>query len=149
MWRHALSPVLALALAAAMLPLSGCGPSAEERKIIEALNKQPELLERGGRVKKVEVREGGWGGGPRQGGGRGGEARGGGGRGERQVGDAAPRPERPGGAPARGGFYGIEAEIVDAKGVAIGRLRSQRVEGFGTMKPRIKWYATPGVPEEW
>lgn len=43
----------------------------------------------------------------------------------------------------------IEAEIVDEKGVALGRLRSERVEGFGTARPRIQWYQTPGEPEEW
>lgn len=45
-------------------------------------------------------------------------------------------------------FYGFQAEIVNEKGVAIGKLRGRRVEGFGTMKPRILWYKTPGVPEE-
>lgn len=131
-------PLLAIAaVLLAALPLAGCGPSPEERKILDALNSQPELLERGGRIKTFELREG-WGGGRR------GEGR--------RGGDAAPQaraPERPEAARARGGFYGIEAEIVDAYGTPIGRLRSQRVEGFGTMKPRIKWYATPGVPEEW
>ncbi len=43
----------------------------------------------------------------------------------------------------------IEAEIVDSEGRPIGRLRSERVEGFGTMRPRIQWYETPGVSEEW
>jgi hypothetical protein len=43
----------------------------------------------------------------------------------------------------------IEAEIVDEKGVALGRLRSERIEGFATAKPRIQWYKTPGEPEEW
>ncbi|MCK5862317.1 MAG: hypothetical protein KAH38_07520 [Candidatus Hydrogenedentes bacterium] len=43
----------------------------------------------------------------------------------------------------------VEAEIVDEDGVAIGRLRGRRVEGFGTRKPRIQWYETPGVSEEW
>ena len=47
------------------------------------------------------------------------------------------------------GVYRYDAEIVDKDGVAIGRLRGGRVEGFGTMKPRIKWYETPGVPEDW
>lgn len=32
--------------------------------------------------------------------------------------------------------------------MAIGRIRSLRVEGFGTMKPRVMWYKTPGVSEE-
>ena len=45
--------------------------------------------------------------------------------------------------------YGYEAQIVNEQGVAIGRLRGGRVAGFGTMKPRILWYKTPGVPEEW
>ena len=45
--------------------------------------------------------------------------------------------------------YGFEAEIEDEKGVAIGRLRSFRVEGFGMMKPRYLWYKQPGVPEDW
>lgn len=44
--------------------------------------------------------------------------------------------------------YRYEAEILNQEGVAIGRLRGGRVEGFGTMKPRIHWYKTPGVPEE-
>jgi len=47
-----------------------------------------------------------------------------------------------------GNFYRYEAEIVNDQGVAIGKLRGRRVEGFGTMKPRILWYKTPGVPEE-
>lgn len=43
----------------------------------------------------------------------------------------------------------VEAEIVDAEGVPLGLLRSERVEGFGTRRPRIQWYKTPGVREEW
>lgn len=43
----------------------------------------------------------------------------------------------------------VEAEIVNEAGLPIGRLRSERVEGFGTAKPRIQWYKTPGVSEEW
>lgn len=43
----------------------------------------------------------------------------------------------------------IEAEIVDANEVPLGLLRSERVEGFGTARPRIQWYKTPGVREEW
>jgi hypothetical protein len=45
--------------------------------------------------------------------------------------------------------YRFNAEIVDEKGVALGKLRGGRVEGFGTMKPRFLWYKTPGVPEDW
>ena len=45
--------------------------------------------------------------------------------------------------------YRFEAELLDEKGVAIGKLRGGRVEGFGTMKPRFLWYKTPGVPEDW
>lgn len=44
--------------------------------------------------------------------------------------------------------YRYEAEIFNQEGLAIGRLRGGRVEGFGTMEPRIHWYKTPGVPEE-
>jgi uncharacterized membrane protein YgcG len=47
-----------------------------------------------------------------------------------------------------GNFYRFEAEIFNEQNVAIGKLRGRRVEGFGTMKPRILWYKTPGVPEE-
>ena len=43
----------------------------------------------------------------------------------------------------------VEAEIVDENDVPIGRLRSERVEGFLTVRPRIQWYETPGVSEEW
>lgn len=43
----------------------------------------------------------------------------------------------------------VEAELVDEDGVVLGRLRSERVEGFGTRKPRIMMYDTPGVSEEW
>ena len=43
----------------------------------------------------------------------------------------------------------VEAEIVDGEGVPLGLLRSERVEGFGTRRPRIQWYKTPGVREEW
>jgi hypothetical protein len=48
-----------------------------------------------------------------------------------------------------GNVYRFEAEIFDPQGVAIGRLRGGRIEGFGTMKPRFLWYKTPGVPEDW
>lgn len=47
------------------------------------------------------------------------------------------------------GVYRFDAEILNSDGVAIGRIRSLRVEGFGTMKPRVMWYKTPGVSEEW
>ncbi len=47
-----------------------------------------------------------------------------------------------------GNFYRYEADILNEQNVAIGKLRGRRVEGFGTMKPRILWYKTPGVPEE-
>ena len=47
-----------------------------------------------------------------------------------------------------GNFYRYEAEILNEQNVAIGKLRGRRVEGFGTMKPRILWYKTPGVAEE-
>jgi hypothetical protein len=43
----------------------------------------------------------------------------------------------------------VEAQVVNAEGVAVGILRSERVEGFGTSKPRILMYKTPGVAEEW
>jgi hypothetical protein len=46
------------------------------------------------------------------------------------------------------GVYRYEAEIFNRDGVAIGRLRGGRVEGFGTMRPRFLWYEAPGVPEE-
>lgn len=45
--------------------------------------------------------------------------------------------------------YRYEAEVLNQEGVSIGKLRGGRVEGFGTMKPHILWYKTPGVPEEW
>ena len=45
--------------------------------------------------------------------------------------------------------YGYEAQILNRDGVAIGRLRGGRVEGFGMRKPRILWYKTPGEVEEW
>ncbi len=50
---------------------------------------------------------------------------------------------------SRDSVYGFEAEIVDEKGVPIGRLRSQRIEGFGMMKPRFLWFKEPGVVEDW
>ncbi len=52
------------------------------------------------------------------------------------------------GKDSEGNFYRYEAEIFNDQNVAIGKLRGRRVEGFGTMKPRILWYKTPGVPEE-
>ncbi len=52
------------------------------------------------------------------------------------------------GKDSEGNFYRFQAEIVDEKGVGLGKLRGRRVEGFGTMKPRILWYKTPGVPED-
>jgi hypothetical protein len=121
--RFLLCTVLGLVAA---LGFAGCGPTAEERKILDMLNQQPEIVERGGRVESFEIRER-----------------------RPRGGDDAAREERREDRRAEGGFYGFEAEIVDANGVAIGRLRSQRVEGFGTMKPRIKWYEKPGVPEDW
>ena len=45
--------------------------------------------------------------------------------------------------------FEVEAELVNEEGVAVGRVFSQRVEGFGTRKPRILMYETPGVSEEW
>ena len=48
-----------------------------------------------------------------------------------------------------GKTFEVEAELVNEEGVAVGRLRSERVEGFGTRKPWILMYATPGVSEEW
>ena len=45
--------------------------------------------------------------------------------------------------------YRFEAEIMNSEGLAIGRLRGRRVEGFGTLSPRFQWYKTPGVAEEW
>ncbi|NLN94467.1 MAG: hypothetical protein GX130_14365 [Candidatus Hydrogenedens sp.] len=96
------------ALALLLLLQSGCGPTAEEKTALAALNAMDELIEKGGYVKKFERFED---------------------RGDR--------------------VFVIEAEIVDEKGVALGRLRSERVEGFGTSKPRIQWYKTPGEPEEW
>lgn len=44
--------------------------------------------------------------------------------------------------------YRYKAEIVNQDGEAIGRLRGRRVEGFGTVKPRIKWYDSPRAPDE-
>lgn len=88
----------------------GCGASEEETRILAAINNLPEITEKDGRVKRIEVTEG-------EGGGD--------------------------------NVYRYEAEILNAKGVAIGRLRGGRVEGFATMKPRFLWYKTPGVPEEW
>jgi hypothetical protein len=48
-----------------------------------------------------------------------------------------------------GDVYRFEGEILNSDNVAIGRVRGGRVEGFGTMRPRVQWYTTPGVPEEW
>jgi len=45
--------------------------------------------------------------------------------------------------------FEVEAELVNEEGVVVGRLKSERVEGFGTRKPRILMYTTPGVSEEW
>jgi len=45
--------------------------------------------------------------------------------------------------------YRFDGEVLDNDGVAIGRVRGGRVEGFGTMRPHVMWYKTPGVPEEW
>jgi len=88
--------------------LTGCGPSKEERTVMEQFNQLPELIEKGGYIKKLDRFEGQ----------------------EEKV-------------------FEVEAEIVNEEGIAIGRLRSERVEGFGTRKPRIQWYEKPGVPEEW
>lgn len=88
--------------------LAGCGPSQEERTVLNQFNQLPELIEKGGYVKEFERFEGQ----------------------EEKV-------------------FVVEAQIVNEEGIAIGRLRSERVEGFGTRKPRIQWYKTPGVVEEW
>ncbi len=100
--------IMLSAACVALLALLGCGPSEEERKAMIRFNELPEIVERGGQVKKLERFE--------------------------------MRPDR---------VFMIEAEIMDKEGRAIGRLRSERVEGFGTMRPRIQWYETPGVSEEW
>ncbi len=96
------------ATVALVFTLMGCGPSAEERKVIEQFNQHEELILKGGYVKELERFEG--------------------------------RDDR---------VFIVEAEIVDEEGTPIGRLRSERVEGFGTARPRIQWYETPGVREEW
>ncbi len=90
------------------LVMAGCGPSAEERIVIEQFNQLEELIVKGGYVRELERFEG--------------------------------RDDR---------VFIVEAEIVNEEGLPIGRLRSERVEGFGTGRPRIQWYETPGVSEEW
>ncbi|MFP4502828.1 MAG: hypothetical protein ACLFTT_17685 [Candidatus Hydrogenedentota bacterium] len=44
--------------------------------------------------------------------------------------------------------FRYKAEIHNEDGLAIGRLRGRRVEGFGTVKPRIQWYDAPREPGE-
>ena len=100
--------VVAVLFAVISFSLTGCGPSKEESTVMDHLNNHPELIKKGGYVKKLDRFEG-----------------------------------------QDGKVFRVEAEIVDKEGVAIGRLRSERVEGFGTSKPRIQWYETPGVSEEW
>lgn len=99
---------LSLLAAVVLLVASGCGPSVEERKTMAAFNDMPELIERGGYVKKLDRFE----------------------RRDDKV-------------------FIVEAEIVDENGVPLGLLRSERVEGFLTTRPRIQWFETPGVREEW
>lgn len=48
-----------------------------------------------------------------------------------------------------GKVFEVDAELVNEEGIAVGRVKSERVEGFGTRKPRILMYETPGVSEEW
>ncbi|MBW7864000.1 MAG: hypothetical protein GX580_12040 [Candidatus Hydrogenedens sp.] len=96
----------------AMFGPEGCGPSEEEQKIVASLNRLEELIEKGGYVKKITVRQ-----------------------------------EE--GHDGRDSVYGFEADVVNDKGVPIGRLRSQRIEGFGMMKPRFLWFKEPGVAEDW
>ncbi|MCC6144643.1 MAG: hypothetical protein IT368_12620 [Candidatus Hydrogenedentes bacterium] len=49
----------------------------------------------------------------------------------------------------RDDVYRFEGQILDTNGVAIGLVRGGRVEGFGTMRPRVQWFEKPGVVEEW
>ncbi|HDP34231.1 MAG TPA: hypothetical protein ENN29_03875 [Candidatus Hydrogenedentes bacterium] len=99
---------VSIALTLVAFTFTGCGPSVEERTVLDQFNQLPELIEKGGYVKSFERFEG--------------------------------QKEK---------VFIIEAEIVNDEDVPIGRLRSERVEGFGTRKPRIQWYETPGVREEW
>lgn len=105
---RSLCTVLAVVVFATGLSLTGCGPSKEERIVMEQFNQLPELIEKGLYVKTLERFEG-----------------------------------------DEGKVFIVEAEMVNDEGVAIGKLRSERVEGFGTRKPRFQWYETPGVSEEW
>ena len=100
--------VLTVVLGFTGISLTGCGPSAEERTVMNQFNQLPELIEKGLYVKNLDRFEGD----------------------EDKV-------------------FIVEAELVNEEGVVVGRLRSERVEGFGTRKPRIMMYETPGVSEEW
>lgn len=99
---------LSVVLVFTSISFMGCGPSKEERIVMEQFNQLPELIEKGLYVKKIDRFEGD----------------------EDKV-------------------FVVEAELVNEEGVAVGMLRSERVEGFGTRKPRILMYETPGVSEEW
>ena len=99
---------LTVVLGFTSISLTGCGPSAEERTVMNQFNQLPELIEKGLYVKNLDRFEGD----------------------EDKV-------------------FIVEAELVNEEGVVVGRLRSERVEGFGTRKPRIMMYETPGVSEEW
>lgn len=132
--------LLALAASAFLIGIrffpEGCGPSEDEVQLLKALNSVDEIVQRGGHVNEVtRVEDDQW-------------------RDRRPQGgtEARPGPEAPdrqGDRDREDSVYRFEAEIYDAQGVAIGRLRGGRIEGFGTMTPRIQWYKTPGVPEEW
>ncbi len=115
----------------------GCGPSEEERQLLQTLNSLDEIAQRGGHVTAVtRVEDDRWH--ERRRPEEGGENR-----------PALEERERRDGPGRQDSVYRFEAEIYNADGVAIGRLRGGRVENFGTMTPRIQWYKTPGVPEEW
>jgi hypothetical protein len=102
-----------LALLAVGACLYGCGPSAEERTVIEVVNNQDVLTQRDAHVKRVTFLK-------------------------NDPGDKK-----------KSHMLRYEAEVFDTDGKSIGRLRGQRVEGFGTMRPRVQWYQTPGKSEPW
>jgi len=101
--------ISALLIGLRFIPAEGCGPSQEERQLLQTLNNLDEIIQHGGYVKAVRLNR------------------------DSNEDDV----------------YRYEAEIVNEQDVPIGRLRGGRVAGFGTMKPRIFWYKTPGVPEDW
>ncbi|HEO72418.1 MAG TPA: hypothetical protein ENN80_14250 [Candidatus Hydrogenedentes bacterium] len=100
---------------------TGCG-SSEKKLTLEAINNNPEIVQRGGHVKSIRFLE------------------------QDEYG------RRPGGRGTPPGAYPFVGDILDAEGNPLGEVHGHRVEGLGTAVRRIAWIGEEqdgGRREQW